>query len=209
MKIDVPFNELIDLGFKEQELKKVYGFCSVINPFFIKIDRVLDICAGKGLLSFLLLYNGIARESFMVDKKKPFRFRRLEKLFYNYSLNYTYTEEDIFSEDYVIKNNGNSLVVAIHACGNLTDRIIELSLKQTLPFAIMPCCHRTIERSIRYQLRNPPDPRLKLYKRKEDYFDLLRQRYIEEHGWSCYIREIDEKITPRNKIIIASPKPRS
>mgnify|MGYP007051604045 CR=1 FL=1 len=67
----------------------------------------------------------------------------------------------------------------------------------------MTCCHKRIEQAFHYKLRNPPDPRLMLYNERADYFDLARQRYIEEQGWTCYWEEIPKEITIKNHILIA------
>ena len=65
----------------------------------------------------------------------------------------------------------------------------------------MPCCHKNENK--KYRLRNPPDPRLMLYDERADYFDLVRQRFIEEQGWVCHFKEIPRKITEKNHVLIA------
>ncbi|MBS3166821.1 hypothetical protein J4403_01275 [Candidatus Woesearchaeota archaeon] len=195
--ISLPTRELLDLGFKNQELQKVTYFISAINPFFLNYNLLIDLCAGSGLCSLGFLYNGLVKQSLMVDKKIPLRFHKLQKLFDKYEIEYI--EKSIYEK--LDLSTEKSFIVAIHPCSELGDKIIEIGLENEISFAIMPCCHKN--QNLKYHLQNPPDSRLMLYKEKADYFDLVRQRYIIENKRKCYWQEIPKKITQKNHILIS------
>ena len=81
----LPADDLVRLGFGHREILKFSCFGDVVAPVFQErvgdIGLLVDLCAGNGLGSFSFHYNGIARESLMIDSVQPPRFKKLEKLF--------------------------------------------------------------------------------------------------------------------------------
>jgi hypothetical protein len=206
----LPIDEIGAIGFRERETKKVLEFMSVVAPVLgipeRKVDTLIDLCSGNGLTGFAFQFNHLVKKSLMVDVMKPPRFVRLEELFKKYGLKYEHQIGDITEETFGLEgfDKNNSLIVSVHPCSELGDRVIELGLKNNIPFALMPCCHRV--KGQPYKLSNPPDPRLMLYDEPADYRDLVRQRYIEEKGWDCHWREISKEITEKNHVLIGVPK---
>lgn len=208
----LPINELYEIGFKDREIQKVIAFGSIVASTFNnysseKLSTIIDLCSGNGLSSFAFQFNNLANKSLMIDIRKPKRFEKIKKLFEAYDFEYNYPIEDINSEDFQLSNFcklEKSAIVSIHPCSRLGDKVIDIALKSKIPFALMTCCHQ-IKRE-RYKLNNPPDSRLMLYDESADYYDLVRQRYIEEQGWNCYWKEISKKITPKNHVLIGLKK---
>jgi len=199
---------LINTGFKEKEIEKARAFISLISPLFKNYTnngKVIDLCSGNGLASFMFLLNNSRSQSVMYDIKRTNKFARLERLFQDCELDYEFNQQDI--NEPISLDNRSRVIISIHPCSELADRVIHLGLKSNIPFAVMTCCHKQVEKSVSYQLKNPPDSRLMLYKRKSDYLDLVRQRFIEEQNWNCYRLNVPEEITPENNIILGIPKP--
>ncbi|MEM4248588.1 MAG: hypothetical protein QXH80_04930, partial [Candidatus Nanoarchaeia archaeon] len=134
---------------------------------------------------FFFNYYGCAEETLFVDIKKPGRFVRLENILIKYSLKFRHKQQDINNPDFDLNASEDSCIIAVHPCGKLCDRVMELGLENRIPFAIMTCCHEND--FLGYALKNPPDPKPELYEEKADYFDLIRVRYVQEHGWKCGI----------------------
>lgn len=202
----LPRKELFEIGFKQREIEKVIAFGSAVTPVFqrdisSKLDMLVDMCAGNGLCSFAFQFNGFAQQALMIDSRKPRRFDRLKTLFERYGFSYEYKEQSIDSSELKL-NYGKQAIVSIHPCSELGDMVIELGVSLGIPFAIMTCCHKKVEKAKRYRLKNHPDPRLHLYREPADYFDAVRQRFVEEQGWKCYSERVPEKITRKNHIII-------
>jgi len=192
--------ELILIGFRDKEIEKVNQFYNLVsNKISGKFDTLIDICAGNGLASFIFQYYGFAEKSLMIDIKRPKRFFKLEDLFKKYNLNYSYTEKDILKDIEIAR--GSNVIISIHRCSYLSDKVIDIGLKHQLPFALMTCCHNCKIKD--YKLVKKVDKRMLLYEEKEDYFDLVRKKYIEEHGRFCEFLEVSKKITPRNHVLIS------
>ena len=184
-----------------QEKIKAECFYQIVQPYFSSFLKesycLVEFCAGNGNGGKLFLQNGNARQLYLVDIK---RVRGLEK---------TLTEIDkttiVFLDgiaNYQFPVEQDLAVIGIHACGGLTDKIIERAVTIRAPLAVMPCCYN---RKKQYHLQHPPDPRLLLYRRKEDYFDLVRLQFIKEQGYSVILENINPKITPMNNILIGIP----
>jgi len=206
--IRLPLDELAEIGFAGREVEKFLRFTEEVNSVpevkGREFGHVVDLCAGNGLGAFTFQYNGLAKKSLMSDVRKPPRFNRLSGLFRKYGLSYEYHIKDIHSEDFQLgdlRNDG--LIISIHACAELADRVIDIGLNSNVPFAVMPCCHRSTGK--KYDLQRPPDPRLLRYEDPADYFDLVRRTHIEESGWTCYWREVPQEITKKNHVLIGFP----
>lgn len=205
--LSLPFGELSKRGFKERELEKFLAFCNAVHPAFLEsqrldnIDYIIDLCSGNGLGAFTFLFNKIGREALLIDKTIPKRFNKLSDLFKSGSFNYK--KQDILSEEVKLPEGAkadNTLIISVHPCAELTDKVIEIGLNKKIPFAILTCCHRSEKPA--YKLSNPPDSRLQLYDSPGDYFDEVRAQYIRERGWRCSLLKIDKRITEKNKVIV-------
>lgn len=204
---DIIREDLIVNGFKGREIEKAHAFVSLISPLFKNYannGEVVDLCSGNGLTSFMFLLNNARSQSVMYDIKRTNKFARLERLFQDCEFNYEFHQQDINKP--ISLNDRTSFIISIHPCSELADRVIQLGLTSKIPFAIMTCCHKQVEKSVHYKLRNPPDSRLMVYKRRADYLDLVRQRFIEEQNWNCCRLKVPEEITPENNIIIGLPR---
>lgn len=208
-----PDRELVEIGFKEREIKKIHAFYSAVMPVFqehfsSKLDRIVDLCSGNGLCSFIFQCNDTAEETLLVDVKITQHFKRLRQLFKKYQFKSDFIQEDINSQDFNLdfSNKREEAIVSVHPCSELGDKVIDLGLKYRVPFALMTCCHKRAESAFRYSLKNPPDTRLLLYSEPSDYFDLRRQRHIEEQGMHCLLKEIPDSITKKNHILVGIPK---
>lgn len=182
------------------EQKKSKAFYEVVEPFFFNYFKeeyeLVEFCAGNGNGGKVFSQKGKISKVHFVDIRTV---RNLEK---------TISELDnvqevslVGIENYELPE-GNIAVIAIHACGELTDLILEKSIQSHVTVAVMPCCYGNIRK---YNLQNPPDSRLLLYPRKEDYFDKVRQQFLLEQGYEAVLKKIDSKITPMNNVLIGLP----
>ena len=106
-------------------------------------------------------------------------------------------------DGYVIPSKIPSVVIAIHACNVLTDKVLEKAVQARVPVAVMPCCYN--DHMKKYQLQHPPDPRLLLYARSEEYYDAVRLQFLREQNFTTELLKIDQRITPMNNVIIGIP----
>jgi len=88
------------------------------------------------------------------------------------------------------------LVVSTHACGALTDRVIERARAARARLVVLPCCHNA-ETCDAGGLEGWLDVALAI--------DVTRAARLREGGWSVHTQHLPEAITPKNRLLLASP----
>ncbi|MBT3406021.1 methyltransferase [Candidatus Woesearchaeota archaeon] len=150
---------------------------------------IVDLCCGNGMLGFYFLELYPEGYVHFYDQQQTERFRELAEG----KTNYTFHQEDINT----LTQTEEGILLSIHACYILTDKVIELGLQEHKPFAIMPCCHR---REMIQQCETPPHV-LHTYG-LADYIDITRANAIRDQGRSCTLTEIKRNRKKKNNLII-------
>ena len=89
-----------------------------------------------------------------------------------------------------------SLVVAVHACGVLTDRTLDLAIASRAQVAVLPCCH-DLSRSDTGDLVGWLDGPLAV--------DATRAFRLRAAGYRVFTQTIPAAITPQNRLLLARP----
>jgi SAM-dependent methyltransferase len=159
--------------------------------------RVVDLAAGHGLLAFaLLLLDDTSAEAICVDTRRPqsalplaaaltHRWPRLEG-------RVRYLEASLES----VELGEGDLVVSAHACGSLTDRVLERAVAARARVAVLPCCHRLGEKGPEL-LQAWLDPALSL--------DVERALMLKRAGYRVRALTIPREITPKNRVLLGEP----
>jgi hypothetical protein len=84
-------------------------------------------------------------------------------------------------------------VVSAHACGALTDTVIERAIGAGAGVCVLPCCHRI---DPHHTLSGWLDPALAA--------DVDRVARLQAAGYDVRTQHIPAQITPKNRLIIAS-----
>lgn len=190
---------------KQKELWEVTGFFDVVIPYLLEIkidpEKFLDLCCGNGLLG-MYIATKTGKQVLATDTRKTTKYRRLEvAMGQAYDLiTYSFRQADIQKESFDDDISENSALVSIHACGQLTDRLIELALQHQKPFAVMPCCHKNEDPYFTPKDMPRRDGSVALY------HDRVRLQYLREQGFDAHCATIDKRITSCNRIIIGTPK---
>ena len=90
------------------------------------------------------------------------------------------------------------VVVSSHACGALTDQIIERAVTARARLAVLPCCH-DVETCDAGPLGGWLDSALAV--------DAMRAIRLESHQYRVWTQVIPAAITPRNRLLLAEPVP--
>lgn len=90
----------------------------------------------------------------------------------------------------------DDVIVSIHACGALTDRVIDLGVAARARLAVMPCCHN-LDTADTGALTGWLDGTLAV--------DVVRATKLHALGWKVWTQTIPESITPHNRLLIAEP----
>jgi hypothetical protein len=160
--------------------------------------RVVDLASGHGLLShIMLLLDDSSTEAVAVDSNFPQNACKLSESIIKtwprlkgriHYIKSSIQEFEITSDD---------LVVSIHACGTLTDTVLEKAFKARAKVAVLPCCH-DIELSETGGLKGWIDGPLAV--------DVIRATRLREEGYIVITRKIPVEITPKNRLLMGHPE---
>lgn len=159
--------------------------------------RVVDLACGHGLLAqILLLLDSSSPEALAVDLKILASAGRLTA-----ALNETWprlegrVRFECMDLEQVVLTEGD-LVVSVHACGALTDRVLDRALAARARVAVLPCCHN-LDHGDRGGLEGWLDGPLAM--------DVTRAARLRSHGYRVYTQTIPAEITPKNRLLLAEP----
>jgi hypothetical protein len=88
------------------------------------------------------------------------------------------------------------LIVSAHACGSLTDRILERAISIKARVAVLPCCHAEARCDLG-GLAGWLDPALGI--------DVTRAARLWSHGYRIHTQSIPADITPKNRLLLGEP----
>ena len=88
------------------------------------------------------------------------------------------------------------LVVSVHACGHLTDQVIEKAAATGTRLAVLPCCHN-LDTADQGGLGGWLDGTLAV--------DVVRANKLRTQGYKIYSQRIPADITPKNRLLMAEP----
>ncbi len=88
------------------------------------------------------------------------------------------------------------VVVSSHACGALTDEVLDAAIAARARVAVLPCCHEkaTCDRG---GVDGWIDPSLAI--------DVTRAARLRAAGYAIYTQLIPATITPKNRLLLAEP----
>lgn len=87
------------------------------------------------------------------------------------------------------------VVVSIHACGRLTDLVLERAMAARARVAVLPCCHD----------KACDDGGLSGWMDAALAIDAVRARRLAAHGYRVWTQTIPAEITPKNRLLIGAP----
>jgi len=162
--------------------------------------RVIDVGGGHGLLAHvMLLLDDSSSDAYVVDRAVPPSARALHAVLSaewpRIRHRVTLVSSDI--ADFTLQSG--DIVVSCHACGALTDEILELVVAVGASVAVLPCCHH-FERCHAGSLAGWMDRSLAI--------DTMRAVRLEQHGYRVWTQTIPAVITPKNRLLIGVPENR-
>lgn len=160
---------------------------------------VVELAAGHGLLAaILLILDDSSPTATCVDIKQPPSFAAvlaaMEKHWPRLEGRIDFREEPM--EDVNIPPG--SLVVSVHACGPLTDQVLDLAIQARSRVAVLPCCH---------DLKTCDTGGLEGWMNGPLAIDAARVARLREAGYRVQTALIPEDITPKNRLLMGWPEP--
>ena len=161
--------------------------------------RVVDLAAGHGLLAHvMLLLDDSSPGAAIVDAALPPSSAKLHDVLLDawprLSGRVAFVAGRV--EDVTIRSD--DVVVSSHACGGLTDRVIDCAATARARVAVLPCCHDLLAGDAG-ALRGWVDGPLAI--------DLMRAVRLEQQGYRVWTQTIPGNITPKNRLLLGAPGP--
>ncbi len=156
--------------------------------------RVVDLCAGYGLLAqVLLLLDADARSTALaVDVRLPKNHVLVHgaviATFPNLVDRVTFQRGRL--EDVAL--GVDDVVVSSHACGELSDAVLRRASDVGARVALLPCCHLTRWRP---DLAGDSDPAARI--------DEERVRFLERRGYDVRVDAIPANVSAKNRLLLA------
>jgi hypothetical protein len=86
-----------------------------------------------------------------------------------------------------------ALVVSVHACGVLTDRVLDRAVAAKAHVAVLPCCHA---------FDKCDDGGLRAWLPGALAIDVMRAERLRRHGYRLRPQTIPQDITPQNRLLL-------
>lgn len=163
-----------------------------------KGGRVVDIAGGHGLLAHvLLLLDRSSASAVVVDRVLPPSHAAVHAALVNVwpalEGRVRFNQADL-SE---VALDSEDLVVSSHACGALTDAVLERASQAGARVAVLPCCH-VVPRTGADALAGWVDEALAI--------DIRRAVRLERDGYQVWTQHIPDTITSKNRLLLAAPR---
>jgi hypothetical protein len=206
-----------------KELHECWHMAARVHDAFPDVTRVADLAAGHGLLAWILVLlahhaeRPVVRTAVAVDLTRP---RSAATLAAAMRARWPaladavpYVEGGI---DAVTASPGiDTLFVAAHACGGLSDRVLLAAVGCGSAVAVMPCCHSlrkqgetlaAVARTVGLSAQRVREVVVDAHELGQPAaIDALRIEALAAAGYDVRQAAIDPEITTYNRIILARP----
>jgi len=160
--------------------------------------RVVDLGGGHGLLAqTMLLLDDSSSDALVVDPALPPSGARLHEALVaawpRLSGRVTFVPARV--EDVALTHD--DVVVSVHACGTLTDVVLDRAASARARVAVLPCCH---------DLDVHEDANLTGWVDGPLAVDIVRALRLKQQGYRIWTQSISDDITPKNRLLIGEPQ---
>jgi hypothetical protein len=161
--------------------------------------RLVDLAAGHGLLSHVLvILDDSSPGALLVDTAPPKSAALLHAVLVEawprLAGRITPVAQPLESTPLVAED----LVVSSHACGGLTDLVLDRAAAARARVAVLPCCH---------DLASNQSGPLSGWVDAPLAIDVMRAVRLEQRGYRVWTQTIPAAITPKNRLLLGEPLP--
>jgi hypothetical protein len=181
-----------------KELYEAWEMARRVRRLF-RGGRVVDLGGGHGLLAqVMLLLDNSSPNALVVDPALPPSSVRVHAALVEAWPRLAGRIEFVASPLDDAELQSTDVVVSSHACGDLTDRVLDRAVSARARVAVLPCCHdlATCDSGV---LGGWVDRPLAI--------DILRAIRLEQQGYRVWTQTIPATITPKNRLLLAAPLP--
>ena len=199
-----------DAAIARKELPECWAMATRVHAEFWRSAepprRVVDVAAGHGLLGwFVLALCCQARTPlpvvYAVDERMPASAGKLRDAFGEAFPRLRAQHRYIVGDARDVVAAGDTLVCGLHACGGLSDIVIDVALEGSSALALVPCCHSTKNLAV-------ADEAAAAKVGLDEAIDASRARRLAAAGWDVERGTLcPPEITPKNGLILGRPPP--
>ena len=161
--------------------------------------RVIDLGAGHGLLGqIMLILDDSSPEALIVDKTLPPSSGKVHEALVGHWPRLSGRVSFVATALDGVEVLSGDVVVSSHACGALTDRVLERAVEARARVAVLPCCHdhATSEAGeLAGWLESPVA------------IDIVRAVRLQRQGYRIWTQTIPATVTPQNRLLLGAPCP--
>lgn len=159
--------------------------------------RVVDCAAGHGLLAHvMLLLDDSSSEALAVDRERPPSSATLHATLTESWPRLAGRVEFVTAPLEQFPFSEGDVVVSSHACGGLTDTILDRASAERARVAVLPCCH---------DLTSPDARGLRGWMDGSLAIDTARAHRLESRGYRIRTQMIAPGITPKARLLLGEP----
>jgi hypothetical protein len=159
--------------------------------------RVVDLAGGHGLLAAaMLLLDDSSPNALVVDTAIPESATKLNDVLVAEWPRLAGRVEFVSASLDTIEIAATDVVVSSHACGALTDVVLDRAMSAGARVAVLPCCH-TLDSGDGADLTGWLDGPLAQ--------DVRRAERLRASGYRVWTQTIPASVTPKNRLLLGSP----
>jgi len=161
--------------------------------------RVVDLAAGHGLLGqIMLLLDDTSAAALIVDESLPPSAQALHQVLVAEWPRLAGRVQFVTMRVETVELGAEDVVVSSHACGSLTDIVLDRAAAAGARVAVLPCCH---------DLRQNDGGILTGWLDGPLAIDIMRAVALEQRGYRVWTQTISAEITPKNRLLLGEPNP--
>ena len=163
--------------------------------------RIVDLGGGHGLLAqVLLVLDDSSPVALVVDKALPASSTRVHQALVDVWPRLSGRVTFVGSALDDVEIESTDVVVSSHACGRLTDVVLDRAIAARARVAVLPCCH---------DLANCDAGELSGWVDGAVAIDIMRAVRLEQQGYRIWTQSIPAAVTPKNRLLLGAPAVRA
>ena len=160
--------------------------------------RVVDLGAGHGLLAqVMILLDDSSPTALVVDTVPPPSSARLHEALVDAWPRLRDRIEFLAEALETVEILDTDVVVSSHACGRLTDLVLDRAVTAGARVAVLPCCH-DLAACDAGELSGWVDAPVAI--------DIVRAVRLRQQGYRNWTLAIPAAITPKNRLLLGAPE---
>ena len=159
--------------------------------------RVVDLGGGHGLLAqVMLLLDDSSPEALVVDTTFPASHGKVHEALTAAWPRLNGRTNFMTANLSQVQLRPTDIVVSVHACGGLTDMVLDLAAASRSRVAVVPCCHN---------LGLSDQGGLEGWLEGAVAVDVIRATRLRAAGYQVWTQTVPASITPKNRLLIGIP----